>query len=289
MKKIKKKKIYHSMSSRIKNFFSNAKWYHSISIPGYGKTNGVYDHEPVIQYYKFGNLKDQTCLDVGCSNGFFSFLFEKNFAKKVVAIDKIDDDGSLGVDPSQNKKSIKNYKNKYHIYLKEKKVYSDILLFFKLKSLHRFSILKKILNSKVIFKKKNINDLKNEEKYDFVFCGDLIEHLKDPISAVEILQKLTKKRCIISLSSSLFFIDRIKFFLKSIIKLESLNEIISSFSSIKYVGHISGGSFFHFSPLEFKKICLASGFKKVIIVSKFKLLNKKTKEKNSHTIFHCFN
>jgi 2-polyprenyl-3-methyl-5-hydroxy-6-metoxy-1,4-benzoquinol methylase len=279
-----------NIKKKIINFLKNAKWYHTIEVPGFGKTNGVYDHKYVIKYYKFGNLKNKTCIDVGCSNGFFSFFFEKSGAKKVIAVDKVDDDGTVEIDPSQNSKSISLYKKKYQIFMKEKKIFSEIFSFFKLNSLHRLAILKKIFKSKIVFKKKNIFELKNQtQKFDLVFCGDLIEHLKDPISAVEILQKLTKKKCIISLSSSLFFMDRFKFFLKSIIQLKSISEILSSFNSIRYLGHVSGGAFFHFSPLEFKKICLASGFKRVIIVSNFKLLNNKTKEMNSHAIFHCFN
>ena len=75
MKNIKKKII---------SFLKNAKWYHTIDVPGFGKTNGVYDHNYVIKYYKFGNLKNKTCIDVGCSNGFFSFLLKKVVQKKLL-------------------------------------------------------------------------------------------------------------------------------------------------------------------------------------------------------------
>ena len=65
-------------------------------------------------------------------------------------------------------------------------------------------ILKDIFNSSVEFKNYSVYDLAAlGEKYDFVFCGDLIEHLKNPLVALENLRAVTRELCIISLSSAL--------------------------------------------------------------------------------------
>jgi len=50
---------------------------------------GIYDHEPLLQYYHFPNdelLKGKKVLDVGCASGFFSKYFAERGAN-VVAID----------------------------------------------------------------------------------------------------------------------------------------------------------------------------------------------------------
>lgn len=61
-------------------------WYHTINLGDNGVTDGIYDLRTLFSKYGFPNLKGKRVLDVGCSDGFFSFEFEK-MGGNVVSID----------------------------------------------------------------------------------------------------------------------------------------------------------------------------------------------------------
>jgi len=86
------------------------------------------------------------------------------------------------------------------------------------------------------------------------------------LGAAEKMRCLTKKLCIISLSSIPDGADNNK--------------------SLRYAGNVSGGSFFNFYPGTFREVLLASGFSSVKVVSTFGL-NSKRSSNNKHAIFHC--
>lgn len=63
-------------------------WYHTIDFGNGEITDGIYNHRPLLKYYGFPeSLKEKRVLDVGCADGFFSFLFEKKGAVQVIALD----------------------------------------------------------------------------------------------------------------------------------------------------------------------------------------------------------
>lgn len=265
------------MDDKFRNIIKKLSWYHTIKLPNNLLTNGVYDHRPILKYYDFpSSLKNKTVLDVGAADGFFSFEFEKKGAKEVMAIDTHQFDGSIGhTDVSPTK--IENYLKKYRCFNNEKSLYLDIYKSLKIKTSIRLLIIKKILKSQVKFKIESIYNLKKKKKkFDLVFCGDLIEHLKNPLIALENLVSVSKNLCIISLSNCLEDNLILKLF-------PGKNKTL-----LEYHGNKAGGSFFHIYPLTFKEMCLASGFKKVKIISQFNLLNKKYNRSIPHAVFHCF-
>jgi len=282
----------------IQDFINNAIWYHTIKFPNDLTSNGVYDHKNKLKYYGFpDNLDNKSVLDVGASDGFFSFEFEKRKAKEVVAIDTHNYDGSIGhTDISPAK--IESYQKKYSRHLKEKELFSDICKILNIENLNRLLVAKSLLNSSVKFKEESIYNLKSwNDKFDLVFCGDLIEHLKDPLGALENLASVTNNTCIIALSSSIkqpigpinMLPYRIAQALNIVLKKIGIRLIQKEESSLlEYHGNKAGGSFFHFYPETFKNLALASGFKKVRIFSEFNLENKKKHSQNYHFIFHCY-
>jgi 2-polyprenyl-3-methyl-5-hydroxy-6-metoxy-1,4-benzoquinol methylase len=267
-----------SLSKNIaKDFIKKASWYHTIRFPHGLISQGTYDHQPVLKYYGFPkSLKNKSVLDVGAADGFFSFELEKRGAKSILAIDTHKFDGSIGhsdISPAK----INNYLKKYKQFENEKKVFADICQLYQIKAPIRLLIAKKILKSKVKFRIDSIYNLHSwKKKFNFVFCGDLIEHLKNPLEALENLVSVSKKFCLICLSNSLKSSPLLNLFPKK-------KKIL-----LEYHGNEAGGSFFHFPPPTFKEMCLASGFKKVKIFSEFDLKNKKTGRNNHHTVFHCF-
>jgi len=274
---------------RVVEFISQSKWYHSIDVGKYGATHGTYDHKSYVKYYQFPDLSGIECLDVGAADGFFSFEFEKMGAK-VTAVDIHNYDGGLGVDPSPSHREA--YKQKYLRYSNENEKFADLLEELDMESLQRLLVVKKLIKSDVVFENRSIYDLSSMGRtFEFVFCGDLMEHLKNPLEAIENLRAVTGKVCVIALSSSIDW--RRKLLGIGMAGLGLFNNrpstrLSDALSSTQYVGNVSGGAFFHFSPEVFREMCLASGFRRVEIVSTFGLPNRALGVLNKHAIFHCY-
>jgi 2-polyprenyl-3-methyl-5-hydroxy-6-metoxy-1,4-benzoquinol methylase len=272
---------------RVKIFINNSYWYHTIEFSNGLVSKGVYDHRAVLKYYGFPeSFKNKTVLDVGAADGFFSFEFERRGAKSVMAIDTHKFDGSIGhTDISPAK--LDNYIKKYSRHAQEKDRFSDICELLKINTPIKLLIAKAILNSSVIFKIESIYNLSSlNEKFDFVFCGDLFEHLKNPLEALENLVAVTNDMCVISLSSCLKTSKIVKIFER--VGIGKLIKVDTFTTGLKYYGNQAGGSFFYFYPKTFREVALASGFKRVEIFSEFDLKNIKRNLYNHHAIFHCF-
>ena len=278
---------------RLKSFISDLPWYHTIEFPNGIVSKGMYNHKPYLKYYGFPkSLKDKSVLDVGSSDGFFSFEFERRGAKSVLAIDTNKFDGSVAIDPSPSKKI--DYIKGYSKYDRLSKKNSEVLELLNMTGLNHLLIAKDLLSSKVEFKNLSVYNLDSlGKKFDFVFCGDLIEHLKNPLLALENLASITKESCIIALSSSLSnigfrqtFQEKIR---KLLFKFRLSSEITNPSRLLNYVGNISGGAFFHFHPQSFKEALYASGFRNVKIFSELIIPHSRhgAIHKNPHTIFHC--
>lgn len=110
----------------------------------------------------------------------------------------------------------------------------------------------------------SIYDLKSLPNFDVTFCGSLLEHLRDPITAIEQLYFKTDKFSIIDISNS---------FNSGIFKKKSY---------LKYVG--SGGNFFHYSEQGVKEIMENVGFKKVTKLSSYKIKIEKYGYKIPHAV-----
>lgn len=283
--------LSHISEKRLKEFIENTRWYHTIRLPNGWFTKGTYDHRPYLSQYGFPeSLQGKQVLDVGASDGFFSFEFERRGAKNVLAIDTNVYDGSLPIDPSPIARN--RYVKKYTKIAVENKDFSDILEILNLSSVNKLLILKDIFGSSVKFKNHSIYDLTLlGEKYELVFCGDLIEHLKNPLVALENLRAVTKESCIISLSSVLpsgrlgnLQLNVIRKIIR-ILRLE--RDFIEASGALRYEGFGIGGSFFCFAPSTFRDALLASGFNSVKVYSEFDLPNLRRNTLSHRVIFHC--
>lgn len=283
--------LSHLSEKRLKEFIENSQWYHTIRLPNGWTTKGTYDHRPFLSKYGFPeSLQDKQVLDVGASDGFFSFEFERRGAKKVLAIDTNMYDGSLPIDPSPIARE--SYIKKYSIIVTENEEFSHILEILNLSGVNKLLILKDIFDSSVEFKNHSIYDLASlGEKYELVFCGALIEHLKNPLIALENLRVVTRELCIISLSSVLPSARLgnlgLKVIRKIIRTLRLEGDFLEASSALKYKGLEAGGSFFHFHPMTFRDALIASGFSSVKVYSEFDLPNLRQNTLNHHVIFHC--
>src|SRR4051795_7693570 len=140
-------------------------WYHTLELGDGVVTKGMFDHRPVLDRYPIPkDLTGMRCLDVATMDGYWAFEMERRGAASVAALDlenpeDLDWPASLRADHDKTMDETKAA---------------------------RFALAKRCLNSNVERVLMSAYDLSPElGTFDFVFCGDLLLHIKDPITPVE--------------------------------------------------------------------------------------------------------
>jgi GT2 family glycosyltransferase/2-polyprenyl-3-methyl-5-hydroxy-6-metoxy-1,4-benzoquinol methylase len=153
------------------------RWYHTFDLGGGVVTPGVFDHRASVDRYMIpANLSGLRCLDVGTMDGFWAFEMERRGADEVVAVD-LDDPNRLDWPAS-----LRDVTQKDMDETKEA----------------RFNLIKSAKGSKVERVLRSVYELDTDiGTFDLVFCGDLLVHLKDPVTAVEHLHRVCQGSTII--------------------------------------------------------------------------------------------
>ena len=153
-------------------------WYHTLELGGGVTTEGMFDHRPVLHRYPVpADLSGKRCLDVATMDGFWAFEMERRGAASVTAID-LDDPEELDWPAA--------LRHDHDKTLDETKG-------------ERFALARRALNSRVERVTLSAYDLGPDlGEFDFVFCGDLLLHLKDPITPVERIRSVCTGSAVIS-------------------------------------------------------------------------------------------
>ena len=140
-------------------------WYHTLDLGNGVVTPGMFDHRPVLDRYPIpADLSGMRCLDVATMDGFWAFEMERRGAASVTALD-LEDPEELDWPASLRATHGRD--------LDETKA-------------ERFELARQALRSSVERVLLSAYELGPEiGTFDFVFCGDLLLHLKDPITPVE--------------------------------------------------------------------------------------------------------
>jgi len=164
-------------------------WYHSFDLAHGLEIEGHFDLRPHLGRYGIPeDLSGQSALDVGASNGFFSFEMERRGADRVVAVDL----------PTLSEHDVTErlLADRAARFTEEERLRQDET------DLHGgFRLLKEVFNSKVEHVGLNIYDLSADRPggtFDLVFCGSLLIHLTDPFRALQRLRSVTGQRCIVA-------------------------------------------------------------------------------------------
>ncbi len=249
--------------------FEQGKWYHCFRHQGL-VSNGAYNIERYIHHYGFNkDYTGKTVLDVGSSDGYFSIWMKEHGAARVCAVDSNKYDGSLAIQASNF--NVKNYEQKYAQYVDDYAKFQAVYERFGLHNSNKLLLIAKLKSLEIEFQTGTIYDLKPYGEFDVVMCNDLLEHLRDPITAIEQLYFATKESCIITVSSAMRtgWFNRNKAFLT-------------------YQGHVSGGSFYKLSEGSAIAMCRAAGFKEVLVISTFDMENLTHHVSNPHFVLHAF-
>ncbi len=144
-------------------------WYHTIDLPDGTSTPGVFDHRVVATRVRWPDaLAGGRCLDVGTCDGFWAFEMERRGAAEVVAVD-IDDPTRLDgwsrlpagdPDQAERRRALRGT---------------------------NFEVARTITGSQVKRIDCSVYDLDPDVhgRFDVVFCGALLLHLRDPVGALE--------------------------------------------------------------------------------------------------------
>jgi tRNA (mo5U34)-methyltransferase len=153
-------------------------WYHTQDLGNGVVTKGMFDHRPFLGRFPLpADLSGMRCLDVGTMDGFWAFEMERRGAADVVALDLEDPDKldwPVLVKPKVPNKTLDESKE------------------------FRFELVRNALGSHVRRVLGSVYELTADfGRFDLVFCGDLLLHLKDPISALEAIHSVTGDRAIV--------------------------------------------------------------------------------------------
>jgi 2-polyprenyl-3-methyl-5-hydroxy-6-metoxy-1,4-benzoquinol methylase len=281
---------------RLRSFAREAYWYHTLEFPEGIQTAGAIQHQPYLHFYGFPpSLAGATVLDVGAADGFFAFECERRGAAEVVAVDNNPADGSVNTDVSAAHRDL--YQAKYESIFRRNRQFQEVYEALGAPVGHNLLAARAILGSQVKYLNLSAYELLSlENRYDLVFCGDLIEHLKNPLAVLENLAAITGKLCIVSLSNVIATGSRgcsrgsDPWWLRRLRRLAArLGAPLANVQQgLEYHGNMSGGSFFHFFPETFRQALLAAGFHKVEIYSSFDLPDLKNNCTVPHAIYHCY-
>jgi tRNA (mo5U34)-methyltransferase len=145
-------------------------WYHTIELRGGVTTPGWHDTRPIVSQVPFpDSLVGKRCLDVGTFDGFWAFEMERRGAAEVVAIDIRDPyewDWPVGSTPEA------------------------ITAIAQRKPGQGFVIASRELGSSVKRHERSVYDVTEAElgRFDLIYLGSLLVHLRDPVRALERLR-----------------------------------------------------------------------------------------------------
>ncbi len=148
-------------------------WYHTIDLPDGSSTPGVFDTRAVAALVHWpAGLPGGRCLDVGTCDGFWAFEMERRGAAEVTAID-VDDPDELD-------------------WSWESRRDPEAMRAWRARRGRRFDIARRALGSRVKRVACSVYDLDPSVhgRFDVVFCGTLLVHLRDPIRALERIREV---------------------------------------------------------------------------------------------------
>lgn len=145
-------------------------WYHTMEVARGVVTPGLYDLRPVVDKLPWPDVRGKRCLDVGTFDGFFAFEMERRGAAEVVAVDV--EDQQLWDWPAVARPT--------DMTDKAEPMESG------------FRIAADLLGSQVTYQPTSIYDLDPARigTFDVVVCGGILQHLRDPVRALEAVRSV---------------------------------------------------------------------------------------------------
>ena len=152
----------------LREYVASQEWYHTLELAPGITTPGFFDHKPLLPKLPWpASLAGKRCLDIATFDGFWAFEMERRGADEVIAIDILDPwawDWPAGT---------------------EKHVVEAIDR--RKRGGNGFLLAKDMLGSAVTRLERSVYELDPDDvgKFDFVFLGSLLMHIRNPVGALE--------------------------------------------------------------------------------------------------------
>lgn len=158
----------------LRQWVESRTWYSTIQLAPGLATPGWFDHREFALRLPWPSLQGKRCLDIGTFEGFWAYEMERRGASEVIAVDELDADkydwpARAGAD-----------------------VRADMVQ--RTRGGEAFTRVREVLGSSVHREHCNIYDLNPERfgKFDCVYVGSVLLHLRDPIGALEAVRSVCK-------------------------------------------------------------------------------------------------
>lgn len=159
-------------------------WYHTIDLGGGLVTPGFYDHRPLVPRLPLpASLAGRRCLDVGGSDGFWAFELARRGAAEVVSIDLEDPSRQEWQGAAEEVEA-----RRARAGLTSGRWEAD-----RGRTRRAFELARGALGLDVERRDMSIYDLSPDAigRFDFVFVGSLLLHLRDPVRALAAVRTVT--------------------------------------------------------------------------------------------------
>jgi tRNA (mo5U34)-methyltransferase len=157
-------------------------WYHVLELAPGVLTPGVYDMRPHLRSLGLPErFEGLSVLDVGTSNGFFAFHFERHGAARVVA--------------SELRHITDHDLPRWHLQRERAALGEARLAELEHHELHGgFEVAHRALGSRVERVLGRVEELPGRlgERFDLVFCCNVLIHLRDPVGGLEALARVCR-------------------------------------------------------------------------------------------------
>jgi len=150
------------------------RWYHSFDLPGGISTVGLFKHGSVVNKLPIpASLAGKRCLDVAASDGYWSFELARRGAAEVVSVDLPDASLQDYAGPPSDKPSRSAGTGRAN---------------------EAFALVKEATGLNVERVDGSVYDLDQLGigTFDYVFMGNILLHLRDPILALQKVRSVTK-------------------------------------------------------------------------------------------------
>lgn len=170
---------------------SDCEGYHFIDLPDGQVFPGQWDlRGRMPEYIGYANVKDKRVLDIGCANGFLSFEMEKLGAAEVVSFDA-DDHRRIAFIPLPD-----------HQYVTNREAWAKGCDEFLGRLKNGYWYCHKRLGSKASCLYGDIYDIDTpDQSFDVAVLGQVLVHLRDPITALSEACRVARETVIITEST----------------------------------------------------------------------------------------
>jgi len=214
-------------------------------------TPGFFDHRPILERYRVPERLDgMRVLDIATFDGFWAFEFERRGAAEVIAID-IPSRQELDLPFGQCSKIIKE------------ELGSPLGA--------GFQLAREVLRSDVRYEQCSVYDLTPERfgVFDFIHCGDLLIHLRDPALALWRIRAVTGGQALVS---------------------ECFDPDLDRYDSgqlLKYEGGRQDNIWWRFTASALRAMIADAGFRRVSELSRFRYGPRGERETVWHAVFRA--